>query len=174
MRFRRSAWGGACACALAVTCVAAPAAIAQRVERPALTAVRVIGETAVGAYTAIGGYYLGRYVANSLGDVMSGASEGTRAQMATAGAWTGAVVGSAVGVYGIGSLGDQTGSVTATLGGAAAGAIVGWLVDRMRLSGRRADPSSGGSRMRWLGASLESLLPSIGATIGFNSSRRFK
>jgi hypothetical protein len=153
--------------------VASPA-VAQRVERPPLSAARVAGEAVVGAYTAIGGYYIGRYVGNSIGDLMKGASENARSRLATTGAWTGAVVGSAAGVYGIGNIDGQTGSVPATLGGAAAGAMTAWLLDRMLLAGRRADPSQAGSQVRWLEASLESLLPSIGATIGFNSSRRFK
>jgi hypothetical protein len=170
---RKAACGGACACALALACMAPPAE-AQRLGRPALSAARVTGEAVVGAYTAIGGYYIGRYVGNSIGDLLTRASENDRERLATAGAWAGAVVGSAVGVYGIGNIDRQTGSVPATLGGAAAGAAAGWLLDLMFRSGRRADPSQAGSQVRWLEASLESLLPSIGATIGFNSSRRFK
>jgi hypothetical protein len=162
----------ACTC-LAVACVASPAA-AQRVGRPSLTVARVAGEAVVGAYTGVAGYYIGRYVGNSIGDLMTLSSETARDRLATTGAWTGAVVGSAAGVYGIGNIGDQTGSITATLGGAAAGAVAGWLFDRAFLAGRHANPSHAGSEMRWLEASLEALLPSIGATIGFNSSRRFK
>ena len=172
-RFAACALAFALALGLALAAVAAPA-VAQRMGRPPLTAARVTGEAVVGAYTAIGGYYLGRYVGNSIGDLMSRASESTRAGFAMTGAWTGAVAGSAAGVYGSGNSGDQTGSIAATLGGAAAGAATGWLIDRLFLSGRRADPSRVESQMRWLEASLESLLPSIGATIGFNSSRRFK
>lgn len=173
MRGRRSTRRTVCSCVLAAACFAS-SATAQRVGRPALSAARVTGEAVVGAYAAIGGYYIGRYVANSIGDMMTGASERTRSRLAMTGAWSGAIVGSAAGVYGIGNLGDQTGSITATLGGAAAGAVTGWLLDRMFRTGRPADPSLVGSQMRWLEASLESLLPSIGATIGFNSSRRFK
>ena len=77
-------------------------------------------------------------------------------------------------MYAIGAIGNQTGSYPLALLGAGAGYLAALAVTHFidRPSGPAVTPQK--SRARWLQATVESLLPAIGATIAFNSSRRFK
>ncbi len=144
------------------------------VRRPPLDAMRIGGEVVVGAYTGIAGFFIGRYAGLFIADALPHESENARDKVAMGAGIAGAALGTTGGVYVIGSIGDQTGSFGATLIGAGAGAVAGWLVYRVFIGSDRLSPSRATSRMRWLEASIEALLPSVGATIGFNSSRRYK
>ena len=77
-------------------------------------------------------------------------------------------------VYGIGSIGDQTGSFRDALLGAGAGYVTGLAVRWVAMGATSGPRDADDSGMRWMGAAIESLLPAIGATIAFNTSRRFK
>jgi len=143
-------------------------------QRPALEPLRLGGELVVSTYTGIGGFLIGRYVGGTLADMMPSAAESTRENIAH---WTGLAAGgagTAGGVFAIGAIGNQTGSFPVTFIGAGAGYVVALAVSHFvdRPSGPAVTPEK--SRARWLQASLESLLPAIGATIAFNSTRRYK
>ena len=141
---------------------------------PPLEPARIVGEALAGAYAGIGGYFLGSWVAGGIGDLLNEASEGTKDQITLVGGVLGAGVGTAVSVAAIGNIGNQTGSFPVALAGTGAGVALGLLLNQI-IYGHARLPSEGeSSRIRWVEASLEAMLPSIGATIAFNSTRRFK
>jgi len=69
----------------------------------------------------------------------------------------GSVLGSTIGVYVVGNIGNETGSFLATLGGSILGGLVGWSI-----SGTEA------------GFVALVFGPPIGATLGFNLTRKYK
>ena len=73
-------------------------------------------------------------------------------------------------VYGIGSLGDQSGDFDATALGAGVGFAASMALARLLL-GPELDPPSGmRTTARWATANLIALLPAIGASVGFNAT----
>ncbi len=73
---------------------------------------------------------------------------------------------------GIGSIGDQTGDYSDTALGTTTGFVVAIGVARLILGpDLRPEPGSS-TAMRWTMANVLALLPAIGGTIAFNSSRR--
>jgi hypothetical protein len=147
---------------------------AQAAGRPDLEPVRIGGELIVSAYAAIGGDLAGRYIGGRLGAMLPHAAESTREQIAYG---TGLVVGSfatAGGVLAIGSIGNQTGSYRDALIGAGVGFGTGLALRWLLFGSPHARSDGETSRMRWMGAAVESILPAIGATIAFNSSRRYR
>jgi hypothetical protein len=76
-------------------------------------------------------------------------------------------------VYAIGDMGSETGSFPSTMLGVGAGAGVGYLLSRVVFRGR-IPADQGSAKRKWLMATLESSLPAFGATIAFNSSRRWQ
>jgi outer membrane lipoprotein SlyB len=81
-------------------------------------------------------------------------------------------VGSATGVYIVGTRGEQTGSFLATMGGAVAGAVVGMLGAII------IDAVSDGQNRDFMDRFDDALpiafiVQAIGATIGFNLTRRY-
>ena len=160
----------AVACALIL--VALPLS-AQPTDRPRLDAARVAGETFAGAYAGIGGYYLGRFVADRMSHAVGVEEEGDAHRRI--GMVGGVVVGgfaTAGVVYAIGSMGDTGGDFNATLLGTGAGFVLSMGAARLIL-GPDVRPDPGMSTgARWATANFLALLPAIGATIGFNSTRR--
>ena len=142
--------------------------------RPSLEPARIAGELLAGAYAGIGGYFVGSWVGGGLGNLLSDASEGTKDQIAFAGGILGAGVATAASVVAIGNIGDQAGSFPTALVGTAAGVTAGLLLNQLLYGHARLPAEGESSRLRWVEASLEAMLPSIGATIAFNSTRRFK
>jgi hypothetical protein len=140
---------------------------------PALEAPRVAGELLAGAYASIGGYMVGSWVGGLAAEPLP-ASDDTKEQISFATGVVGASFATAAAVSAVGSIGDQTGSYGAAVGGAAGGVVAGFLVNQILYGHARLPSQSESSRMRWVEASVEALLPSIGATLAFNSSRRFK
>lgn len=142
--------------------------------RPALEPARIAGEALAGAYAGIGGYFIGSWIGGGVGDLLNDASDNTRDHVAFIGGVVGAGFATAASVAAIGNIGDQTGSFPTALVGTAAGVAAGILLNQL-IYGHARLPSEGeSSRMRWVEASLEAMLPSIGATIAFNSTRRYK
>ena len=135
---------------------------------------RVAGEVLAGAYAGIGGYFVGSWLAGNVGEMLPDASEGTRDQIAFVGGVVGAGIATAASVSAIGNIGDQTGSYPAALAGTAGGVVAGLLLNQILYGHARLPSEPESSRLRWVEASLEAMLPSIGATIGFNSTRKFK
>ena len=126
------------------------------------------------AYAGIGGFLLGRYAGNSVATMTGATSEDTRERVAHA---TGVLAGgltTAGSVYAIGSIGDQTGSFRDALIGAGAGYVTSLAIRWVAMGTSSAKGRGDASGMRWMGAAIESLLPAIGSTIAFNSSRRYK
>ena len=76
-------------------------------------------------------------------------------------------------VYAIGDMGSETGSFPATMAGVGAGLGVGYLLSRVVFRGR-IPADRGSAKRKWLMATLECSLPAIGATIAFNSSRKWQ
>ena len=141
---------------------------------PNLEPARVAGEVLAGAYAGIGGYFVGSWLAGNVGEMLPDASEGTRDQIAFVGGVVGAGIATAASVSAIGNIGDQTGSYRAALAGTAGGVVAGLLLNQILYGHARLPSEPESSRLRWVEASLEAMLPSIGATIGFNSTRKFK
>lgn len=138
--------------------------------RPALSAGRVTAEAVVGAYAGIGGFIVGRYVGERAAEMMGATSEDTQRRLGfTAGVIAGGLT-TAGSVYGIGSVGNQTGDFATTYLGTGVGFAAAWGLSRALLGpSARPDQHTAG---RWAVANLIAFLPAIGGTIGFNSTRR--
>jgi len=77
-------------------------------------------------------------------------------------------------VYGIGSIGDQTGDFATTYLGTGIGFVMAWGLQRSLLGPHERPRSGMSTAMRWTVANVLASLPAAGATIGFNSTRRTK
>jgi hypothetical protein len=147
-------------------------AVAQPLDRPRLDAGRVTGEIVVGAYAGIGGVLLGRRMGHEIASFVGAESEATIRRVEFVGAATGGIMATSGAIFGIGSIGDQTGDFSDTALGTTAGFVVAVGVARIML-GPDLRPAPGSSTaMRWAVANVLALLPAIGGTIAFNSSRR--
>ena len=141
--------------------------------RPDIEPARVVGQLFAGAYAGIGGYVVGNWAGGLLAEALP-ASETTRDQIAFGAGVIGGGLATAASVAAIGNIGDQTGSYPIAIVGTAGGILAGALLNQL-LYGHARLPAEGlSSRARWIEASLEALLPSLGATIAFNSTRRYK
>lgn len=149
-------------------------ALEAQQARPPLSAGRVTAEVVVGTYTGIGGFIVGRYVGERVGEMIGVTSDDTRRRLGYAsGVFAGGLV-TAGSVYGIGSMGDQTGDFATTYLGTGVGFVAAWGLSRAIL-GPSERPRSGYSTAgRWAIANTIAFLPSLGATIAFNSTRRAK
>jgi hypothetical protein len=161
-----------CVQALACTMLVAASAEAQRAARPTLEPLRVTGEVVVGSYAGIGGYFLGSALGHHIAERWPDGSATTNDFITSGFAYSGAAFATAGGVYMVGASGNQRGSFSATMLGTGVGAGLAWVLDQTFFSNDGND-SADASRTRWTQALVKSLLPSIGATVGFNSSRRF-
>lgn len=160
--------------ALALLALMALSAQAQRQPKPRIDAGRVAGEAIGGAYAGIGGFLIGRELGNIASDAVGVESEVTRRNVGYATGFAVSTLATSGVVFGIGSIGDQTGDFDATLLGTSVGFIAGAGLARV-LFGPSVTPDPGMStRMRWATVNALALLPAIGATIGFNSTRRFR
>lgn len=149
--------------------VLAPAVLAAQGGPPALGAGRVVAQVAAGVPAGAVGYVAGglatRFVARRFG-----ATSGRASQLADQGAYAGVAVFTAVPPALIGARGPGSGRYVAALGGAVAGGLGSALVVRL------ARPRYGGDRPCTLGCKLAAAaaftLPSVGATVAYNASRR--
>lgn len=160
--------------AAALCAVTAPRAVSAQQERPQLSAGRVTGELVAGTYAGIGGFLIGRFAGEGLGDVLGVTSEDTRRRM---GYTTGALVGglaTAGAVFGIGNIGDETGDFAATYLGTGVGFVAGWSLSRAILGPAERPRTGMSTAARWATANVLAILPALGGTIGFNSSRRIR
>jgi hypothetical protein len=162
----------AAAAALAAVLFAAPNASAQG-DPPALGAGRVGAQVALGVPAGAVGYVAGglatRWVARRLG-----ASDGRASQLAERGAYAGVAALTAVPPTLLGARGPGSGRYVAALGGAVAGGLGSVLV--VRLGRARYGDRDGQERPCTVGCKLAAVaaftLPSVGATVGYNLSRR--
>lgn len=161
---------GVLACALLLSA----AVLDAQEARPSLSAGRVASQIVVGTYAGIGGFIVGRYVGERAGEIIGVTSDDTRRRLGYgSGVFAGGLV-TAGSVYGIGSMGDETGDFATTYLGTGVGFVAAWGLSRAIL-GPSERPRSGYSTAgRWAIANAIAFLPSIGATIAFNSTRRAK
>jgi hypothetical protein len=151
----------------------ASAPLAAQEQRPSLSAGRVTGELVVGAYAGIGGFFIGRYVGDRIGDGVGVTSEATRDRLRIGTGVLLAGAATAGAVYGIGSIGDQTGDFATTAAGTGVGLVAALALSRLVMppEGRPGGMSTG---RRWATANVIALLPAIGAPIAFNNTRQFR
>ena len=142
--------------------------------KPPIEPARVAGEVLAGAYAGIGGYFVGSWAGSMIGAMLPAASDGTRDQISFGFGIVGATLATAASVSAVGNIGDQTGSYPTALAGTVGGVAVGLLLNQLLYGHARLPEEHGSSRVRWIEASLEALLPSLGASIAFTSTRRYK
>jgi hypothetical protein len=159
--------------ALALTlAVAAP--VAAQEARPSLSAGRVTGQLIGGTYAGIGGFLVGRFVGERVADIAGAERDATIRRVGIASGVLVAGLATAGTVYGVGNIGDQTGDFDATYLGSGAGFVAGWALSRAILGPAERPKEGMSTAMRWTMANVIALLPSIGATVGFNSTRRMR
>ena len=127
----------------------------QNWEKPPLHVGRILGEILAGGAL---GFALG-FGSASLGFVTAG-GELEDAGWAWAGGSLGASIGSTLGVYFIGSIGNETGSIGATFLGSILGVGLGWVA---LLVGEES-----------ILTYMSFAIPPILACVGFNMTRRYK
>lgn len=155
---------------LALTCLA-PIAGAQQQPKPRLDAGRVAAEAIGGSYAGIGGFLLGQYVGQEVGELAGVRSDVTRRRVGYAAGAVTATFATAGFVYAIGSIGDTAGDFDDTLMGTGVGLVAGYALSKL-LFVNGAPRTGSSSAARWAAINVIALMPSIGATIGFNSTRR--
>jgi hypothetical protein len=101
-------------------------------------------------------------------------SEDTRRRLGYLGGVIGGGLATAGTVFAIGNVGDQTGDFDATYLGTGAGFVLALGLAKVLLGPDGRPPESSSTAARWATANVIALLPAIGATIAFNSTRRFK
>lgn len=160
-------------CTLALSSPTVAELQAQR-ARPPLSAGRITGEVLGGAYAGIGGFFIGRYVGQRTSDLFGVTSEDTRRRTGQVSGAIFAGLATAGTVYAIGNIGDETGEFDATFLGSGIGFVAGLGLARLTL-GPNTRPTEGTSTAaRWAAANFIAMLPALGATIAFNSSRRVR
>jgi hypothetical protein len=148
--------------------------LAAQQARPPLSAGRVAGELVAGTYVGIGGYFVGRFAGERMADILGAERDATIRTVGLASGVLVAGLATAGTVYGIGNIDNQTGEFSATYLGTGVGFVAGWALSRMMLGPQERPREGMSTAARWAVANVIALLPSIGATVGFNSSRRFK
>ncbi len=147
---------------------------AQQFDKPRIQPARVVGQVVVGGYSGIAGFVIGRFAAEGISDVVGIENETAMRRIGFVGGVIGGGLATAGVVYGIGNIGDQTGDFDATYLGTGVGFVAALGIARMIL-GPEGRPREGMSTSaRWATANIVALLPAIGATIGFNSTRRIQ
>jgi hypothetical protein len=139
---------------------------------PPLNGGRLAAEVAVGALGTPIGFVAGGVLTKRVA-LAFGASDDAASSVAYAGAWTGAALGTAAGPRLIGARGPVTGSYWAAVAGAVTGGLGSFLL--VRLNNRGPDDEPRACRVRCVVSTAAIfLLPSVGATVGFNLSRRYE
>ena len=126
-------------------------------DTPMLSAERVLGEAVLGGLFAVGGGLAGGLIGESVATRDGCLGDCGLGGFLVGGAF-GLTVAAPVGVYAVGTSGDQTGSFVATLGGSAIGTVVGIAL----LSAGEGNEAT---------AVLAVSAPVVGAMIGFNATR---
>jgi hypothetical protein len=162
------------ALAAAVLVLTAIAPLRAPEVRPSLSAGRVGGELIVGAYAGIGGFFIGRYVGDRLGDGFGVTSESTRDRLRIGTGVLLAGAATAGTVYAIGNIGNQTGDLGETAAGTAVGLVAAIALSRVVIAPEGRPPRNSSTARRWATANVIALLPAIGATVAFNNSRQFR
>ena len=143
---------------------------AQSADARPLSPVRVAAQVGSGALlTPVGFVTLG--VLTDTFFERLGRDDPTTSAVSLGAAYAGGALGAAAGPALVGARGPGRGSYAAALGGAAAGGLASWglvrLVDR---DGER--PPRGGRVAAAIAGAAVFVLPSVGATVAYNLSRR--
>jgi hypothetical protein len=143
---------------------------AQAGDPPALSPGRVAAQVATGAV----GTPVGFFAAGILTDwafERLGRDDRTTSRLALAAGWTGAAFATAAGPALVGARGPGSGRYPAAVAGAVAGGLASWAV--VRLVDRDGGAPPRGGRVGATVAGIATfLLPSVGATLGYDLSRR--
>jgi hypothetical protein len=154
----------------AVLCMLPSVAAGQQRGQPAVTGGRIAAEVAAGTAAMpvgfIGGGIATRWVARRFG-----ASDDAASQAALIGAYTTAALATALPPTLIGQAGRHaTGSYLAALAGTAIGGLGSFALIRLNRQRGESHPCRIVCSVSFAGVIL---LPSVGATTGFNLSRRY-
>lgn len=156
--------------ALAVALASLPAALPAQ---PSLSTGRIAAQVATGAI----GTPVGFFATGALVDWLferTGRDDATTSRLAHAAGWTGAALATAAGPALVGARGPGSGRYPAAVAGAVVGGLASWglvrLVDRDGPDDER--PPRGGRVGAAVAGVATFLLPSIGATLGYDLSRR--
>jgi hypothetical protein len=160
---------GGCAALAALAAGALPPSAGAQEEVRALAPARVAGQLVGGALTTpvafLGVGALTKRVAERVG-----ASPDAASRAAYVGAWSGSALATAAVPAAIGARGPGRGSYAAALGGTLVGGAASWLLVRVN---RRPDGDERPCRIACTLAGVAVLtLPSIGATVGYDLSRK--
>ena len=162
--------------AIAVVLPALPllpaARAAAQSDTPPLRGGRIAAEVALGALGTPVGFVAGGILTKRVA-LRLGASDDGASRAAYVGAWTGAALATAAGPRLIAGRGPETASYWAAVAGSVGGGLASFLV--VRLNNRGADDDPRPCRARCVASSVAVfLLPSVGATVGANLSRRYE
>jgi MFS family permease len=163
---------GACA-ALSLPPLAAPLR-AQDAGAPrdvrALSPARTAAQVGAGTLGAPIGFIAVGVVTDRIFESL-GRDDDFTSRISLGAAYAGGALGAAAGPALIGARGPGSGRFVAAVGGAAAGGLASWAV--VRLVDRDGDEAPRGGRIvSTLAGIAVAVLPSVGATIGYNLSRR--
>lgn len=162
------------ACCLMALVLVPLAPLAAQQARPPLAPGRIAGELVAGTYVGIGGFLVGRFAGERMADILGAEADATIRRVGVTSGVLVAGLATAGTVYGIGNIDDQTGDFSATYLGTGVGFVAGWALSRALLGPEERPRQGMSTAARWAAANVIALLPSIGATVGFNSSRRYK
>lgn len=155
-------------------CLLLPTVAAAQDLTPPLSAGRVLGEALGGTYAGIAGFTVGRFLGERVADIGGVEADRTRDRIGLVSGVVVAGLATAGTVYGIGNIDGQTGDFDDTLLGTGIGYVAAVGLARVLL-GPRERPREGISTAgRWAVGNLAALLPSLGATIAFNQTRRYR
>lgn len=163
------------AIALALPMLAAAAApLSAQDVTPPLSAGRVLGEALGGTYAGIGGFVVGRYLGERVADVVGVQSDRTRDRVGMLSGITLAGLATAGTVYAIGNIDGQTGDFDRTWLGSGVGFAAAFALNYVIIGPLERPREGTSTATQWVVANVLALLPSVGATIAFNQTRRYR
>jgi len=149
-----------------------PSPAGAQTRTPPLSGARVAAEFGAGLLGTPLGFLAGGLATGWAAEHL-GVDDPRASRVALTGAWVGAALATAAGPWAVGVPGRTTGSYPAALGGAVAGGAASYAL--VRLNDRTGDDPRPPCHVRCVLAAVAVFaLPSIGATVGFNLSRRYQ
>ncbi|MGZ8492097.1 MAG: hypothetical protein ACXWZS_07835 [Gemmatirosa sp.] len=161
---------------LAGACAALPLSTSLAQDAGATRDVRALSPARTAAQVGAGtlGTPIGFIAVGVLTDKIFesvGRDDDLTSRLSLGAAYAGGALGAAAGPALIGARGPGSGRFVAAVGGAAVGGLASWAI--VRLVDRDGDaPPRGGRIASTLAGIAVAVLPSVGATIGYNMSRR--
>lgn len=159
---------GACA-ALPLAPLAAQGDVAQRDVR-SLGPARVALQVGAGTLGTPIGFIAVGVLTDQLFESL-GRDDPTTSKLSLGAAYLGGALGAAAGPALVGARGPGSGKYLAGVGGAAVGGLASWAIVRL-VDRDGEEPPRGGRITSTLAGIAVTVLPSVGATIGYNLSRR--